>query len=211
MKNYQPYIVNHSKASKFPWSIYHKPILDSLSSFLSTIKDPSKKKILVIGPGEFKEIGILISRGFNISVLDIDERVLLFLRSKYGSLIENYFLVDENLNGYPADGSFDIIYAKEVIEHFMNPDLFLEKIKAVLSPNGLAWLSTPNYGNFLLPFLEKTILEIVARFSGFSRKDIHPSKFSDDKLMNAIQRAGFHNILINITPWKLALTVTMTR
>jgi 2-polyprenyl-3-methyl-5-hydroxy-6-metoxy-1,4-benzoquinol methylase len=204
MSNHQPYLVNHAKALKFPWSIYHVPLINSLNQFLENIPEPQLKKVLVIGPGDFQELPILIDQGFEISILDIDERVLTRLKSV--AQIKNFYLVDEHFNGYPPAESFDIVYAKEVIEHLPHPADFLRQIFSILKQGGRLWLSTPNYGFFLLPLLENTFLEVVARLSGFTRKNIHPSKFGPAKLKSALESQCFSIESLNVTPGKLAMT-----
>jgi 2-polyprenyl-3-methyl-5-hydroxy-6-metoxy-1,4-benzoquinol methylase len=42
------------------------------------------------------------------------------------------------------DGTFDVIYAAELIEHLYNPDYFLEECYRVLKKNGVIIVSTPN-------------------------------------------------------------------
>lgn len=204
MSNQEVYFDNHSKASRFPWSLYHKPLLDDLKDFLGS-KITLGSKVLVIGPGDFHEFSFLKSLGAEISLLDIDPRVLEVHKRRHDKDVANFYLVDENFNGYPAETSFDVIYAKEVIEHIVDYPSFLTKIKNALVPLGFCWLSTPNYGFFLLPFLERTVLEIIARISGFSRKHIHPSRFSRPLLKKALEEAGFEKIKTTVTPLKLAL------
>lgn len=47
--------------------------------------------------------------------------------------------------GIPCeDGSFDVVYAAEIIEHLLDPDLLLGEIHRVLSPGGTLVLTTPN-------------------------------------------------------------------
>src|SRR5205807_485276 len=41
-------------------------------------------------------------------------------------------------------GRFDLVVACEVIEHVAHPDQFLAKLRALLSPDGLLFLTTPN-------------------------------------------------------------------
>lgn len=52
------------------------------------------------------------------------------------------------------DDFFDLIFAGEIIEHLINPDIFLEEVNRILSPDGILILSTPNlaawYNRFLL-------------------------------------------------------------
>jgi SAM-dependent methyltransferase len=42
------------------------------------------------------------------------------------------------------DGQFDVVFCGEVIEHVFSPDTLIADLKAVLAPNGLLLLSTPN-------------------------------------------------------------------
>ena len=37
-------------------------------------------------------------------------------------------------------------------------------------------------------------LEAIARYQGFSRKDLHPSKFSRRRLKQTLERAGFVDV-----------------
>ena len=85
---------------------------------------------------------------------------------------------------------------------------YLINIKNVLKPGGQLWLSTPNYGESILPFLENSILEIIARKNGFSRKDIHPSKLSKSSLSNGLKFSGFKNIKVKIVWNRLAIVGT---
>ena len=98
-----------------------------------------------------------------------------------------------------------------MIEHLVDYDQFLAKIFSVLKSKGSLWLSTPNYGFFLLPFLERTVLEAIARISHFTRKDIHPSRFNESKLKSAVYSAGFNPTRVLVTPFKLALTISASK
>lgn len=203
MSKEEPYYVNHSKTKKFPWSLYHRPLEKSLINFLQKNSCQSQKKsLLIIGPGALEEHPQLVQLNFDIHIADIDQRVIDHLTSKHQSLTGH--LVTESCDSYPHQ-NFDLIYAKEVIEHFNKPRLFTDKIYDLLAPKGHFWISTPNYGFFLLPFLEKTILELIARMSGFSRKDIHPSKFEYKALQRILMDSGFMNIKVEETRFKLAL------
>jgi hypothetical protein len=61
----------------------------------------------------------------------------------------------------------------------------------VLKPGGLVFLTTPNYASKALVTLERTALEMVARSRGFSRKDLHPTKFDSERLRALLARVGF--------------------
>jgi 2-polyprenyl-3-methyl-5-hydroxy-6-metoxy-1,4-benzoquinol methylase len=48
----------------------------------------------------------------------------------------------------PPCGPVDVVSALEVLEHMIDTDLFLKRIHAILRPNGLVLISTPNINSF---------------------------------------------------------------
>ena len=56
-------------------------------------------------------------------------------------------VVDEG--SFPP-GSFDLIFAFEIIEHVRNPLEFVQSLSALLAPDGLLFVSTPNFHLFTL-------------------------------------------------------------
>jgi hypothetical protein len=50
------------------------------------------------------------------------------------------------------------------------------------------------------------VLELIARRSGFSRKDIHPTRFSTASLRRGLRAAGFEQVDVHATPTRLAIT-----
>ena len=205
MSSFETYFPNHKRVTRFPWSLYHKPLEDDLFTVVAN-KLPAGSTILVIGPGAFVELPELVKLGYEVSILDIDPRVIdIHKNENSNQYIKNYYLVDENFNGYPAENTFDFIYAKEVIEHLPRYKEFLSRIHKSLKPRGGVWLSTPDYGYFLLPLLEKTFLEWIAHKSGFTRKDIHPSKFSYSSLRAALLENGFKHVEVRQMPFRFAL------
>ena len=151
----------------------------------------------------------ILPKTFNYTLADIDKRIVNYWLEKE-NVNYNYFCklleLNENFQGW--ENKYDAIYAKEVIEHIVDWKSYLINIKNVLKPGGQLWLSTPNYGESILPFLENSILEIIARKNGFSRKDIHPSKLSKSSLTNGLKFAGFKNIKVKIVWNRLAIVGT---
>lgn len=209
------YYLNHRRARQFPWSLYHQPLYRSLHRFLAKhTASPQKRSLLIIGPGGYPEIEDLKDYHLDISVVDIDPRVLEDIRTsvnmKPDSKVDQYYL-DAQGDLSCVTKKFDLIYAKEVIEHVANPQAYLERLKNILNPGGALWLSTPDYGFFLLPFLESTFLELIARLSGYSRKDIHPSKLNRKILQELFSKLGFENYQVESSFAHLALCVTASR
>jgi 2-polyprenyl-3-methyl-5-hydroxy-6-metoxy-1,4-benzoquinol methylase len=133
------------------------------------------------------------------------------VRARGDARIERGVVVDASR---PIDAyltGLDAIYAKEVIEHVVDWQAWLAGIYRALAPGGAVWLSTPNYGEPWLAALEATALELVARRSGFTRKGLHPSRFSRRSLAAGLAAAGFTRIRVRPTLHRLALTAWATR
>lgn len=198
------YFLNHPRASRFPWSIYHRPLERSLARFLHGLtEDEASPRVLVIGGGYMHELP-LVPEACRLTVVDIDARVIDHLMKNADPRIERCLVVNR-----PSDltslGPFDGIYAKEVIEHIPDAGPYLATLVGLLTPGGRLWLSTPNYGDPILPVLESTILEIIGRLSGYSRKDIHPTRFSKERFELALQASGLADVAVIKTPFRLAL------
>lgn len=201
------YFENHDRANRFPWCIYHRPLEKSLKRFLLE-NNGERKRLLIIGPGAFFEESFINNLNYDVDVLDIDQRVLDRLQNRR---INEFICSADGTLSMIQDQTYDLVYAKEVIEHVVNYNAYLKDIKRVLKKDGSAWLSTPNYGFFLLPFLERTLLEVIARVNGYSRKEIHPTKFSKSTLSKTVEEAGFKIIKIKLTPLWLAMSCILKK
>ncbi|MBO8180457.1 MAG: methyltransferase domain-containing protein [Archaeoglobus sp.] len=88
------------------------------------------------------------------------------------------------------DGVFDIVVATEVIEHFVEGELFLAEVYRVLKQNGFLILTTPNRLRFYM--LHKNIAAALTRrrfVSGFTHE--HPREYSLKELASILENTGF--------------------
>ncbi len=203
------YFANHARARQFPWTLYHQPLERDLGHFLRQVAaDQPRGEVLIVGCGLLHEIDAAPA-GLTFHVADIDERAVRAVlarddaRVTGGTVVPPEMPVDEGLG---ARQRFAAIYAKEVVEHVLAWPTWLVGLRRALVPGGRLWLSTPNYGEPWLPAIESTVLELVARRSGFSRRDIHPTRFSRGALARGLRAAGFEQVEVKPTPTRLALT-----
>jgi SAM-dependent methyltransferase len=196
------YFANHARGRTFPWTLYHTPIERDLTRFLETV-DPNGE-VLVVGCGLLHEIDTA-PVGLSYTVVDIDSRAVASVLARRDPRIVSGQVVDAEA---PIDlgRRFAAIYAKEVIEHVIAWPRWLAGLRRALVPGGRLWLSTPNYGEPWLPAIESTVLELVARRSGFTRRHIHPTRFSRRSLARGLRGAGFEDVEAHITPTRLAIT-----
>lgn len=199
------YFENHRHKLLFPWNLYHRPIVSALGAALGTSLGP---EVLNVGAGPFFELADVDAEGRNITVCDIDPRSIELARTLHGARLAAADLVEPGRALPYAAGRFDLVVSMDVIEHVPEPGLapWIEEIFRVLKPGGLAFLTTPNYASKALTFIEQTVLEAIARRQGFSRKEMHPSKFTPERLRELLARTGFSRI--ELTPisfgWVLA-------
>jgi SAM-dependent methyltransferase len=194
------YFVNHAKARRFPWTLYHRPLEADLARFLADVHGT----VLVVGCGLLHELDVA-PPGVEFVVADVDERAVeAVLERNDKRIVDGIVVAPEQALSFR--NKFDAIYAKEVVEHVLAWPSWLAGLRRSLVHGGKLWLSTPNYGEPWLPALESTVLELVARRDGFSRREIHPTRFSRRSFERGLRSAGFIDVDVNVTPTRLAIT-----
>jgi SAM-dependent methyltransferase len=88
-------------------------------------------------------------------------------------------VTDSDLDG--AAATFDVVTAIEVIEHAVDPLAALARVRALLRPEGLLFLTTGNAS----PFRDRL------PSWGYVRPDVHVSFFEPSTLALALETAGF--------------------
>jgi 2-polyprenyl-3-methyl-5-hydroxy-6-metoxy-1,4-benzoquinol methylase len=172
------YFSNHRRRTRFPWSLYHDDLARRLAACVRA--SGASPRVLVVGCGlePFIEDG---PPGATYYGCDLDAHAIETCKSELPELRDR-LAVCPSPTALPEEAAFrepfDVVVAKEVIEHVPEPTPWAEMLARKVRRGGSLVLTTPNYGRFsTLPLLEATVLEIVARRDGYSRRDIHPSRF----------------------------------
>jgi len=199
------YFANHARARQFPWTLYHRPLERDLGRFLREVAaEHPTGEVMVVGCGLLHEIDEAPA-GLRFHVVDIDERAVSAVLARGDRRITGGTVVAAE-TPIALGRPFAAIYAKEVVEHVLSWPAWLVGLRRALVPGARLWLSTPNYGEPWLPAIESTVLELVARRSGFSRRELHPTRFSRGSLARGLRAAGFEGVEVQATPTRLALT-----
>ena len=181
------YFSNHQLKLRFPWRLYHGPIVRELATALEHTRGSD---VLNLGSGPFLELSALPPHEKRFTLCDIDPRALsLAQRIHGGALVSADTVVASEPLPYP-DARFDAVVSMDVVEHIVDPLPWVRGALRVLKPGGLLFLTTPNYASFSLRALEGTVLEVIARRQGFSRRRLHPSKLDAHKLAQLLDQAG---------------------
>jgi 2-polyprenyl-3-methyl-5-hydroxy-6-metoxy-1,4-benzoquinol methylase len=82
-----------------------------------------------------------------------------------------------------ADGAFDVVIIKHIVEHLPDPARALNEIGRVLQPGGILILATPNLGSLLKPWKGE-------RWIGY-QDPTHISLKEPEEWLRLIKEAGF--------------------
>lgn len=201
------YFSNHRLKLRFPWRLYHAPIVRELGRAL---RAAGGGEVLNVGSGPFLELEQLPDTGASFTLCDIDPRAIETAKTLHGSRVAKAISIDPNEALPLPNDAFDLVVSMDVIEHVPEPAPWIGEVVRVMKPKGRLFLTTPNYGFSTLGILERTALEAVARLQGFSRKDLHPSKFNRHRLVDALKAAGLRDVSVRSIAygWVLAATAT---
>lgn len=107
----------------------------------SFIEKCAGKRALDIGCRDGYWSERLKQKGYAVSALDLEPH--------YESA-----LTHNVENGLPyADGSFDLVWCSEVIEHLYRPEFLFAEVERVLAPGGQAVFTTPNSAWWFYPLV----------------------------------------------------------
>ena len=149
------YFSNHSLKLRFPWSLYHQPIVEKLGSVVRSSPGPS---VLNIGSGPFLELESLGKTDRKFTVCDIDERAIDMARELHGDKLAGADVVDPDKPLPYDDDTFDLAVSMDVVEHVPDPLPWLREAMRVIRPGGILFLTTPNYASHSLKLIEGTVL-----------------------------------------------------
>ena len=206
------YFKNHPRRARFPWSIYHRDLARRLAAIVRA-SGPAPR-VLVVGCGlePLVEGG---PAGATYFGCDVDPRTIAACREVYPQMRQRLAVCPSG-DALPDDGAFrelfDVVVAKEVIEHVPVPEPWAQMLARKVRPGGSLVLTTPNYGRFsTLPILEATVLELVAWRVVYSRRHIHPSRFDRDSLAALDTGPGMVLVGVEMTWTRWAMVGRWTR
>lgn len=97
-------------------------------------------KILEVGSGLGYLTYSLKESGFDVHGIDVSTYAIGLAKKVFGRELYTVSSVEE----YGIEETYDCVISTEVIEHVLDPDLFLSRLYSLLKPGGHIILTTPN-------------------------------------------------------------------
>jgi SAM-dependent methyltransferase len=136
-------------------------------------------KILEIGSGIGNLSEFFVQDGYDITLSDVRAQYTKQLSLKFpGRQVIEMDLVHPSFNDQYQDylGTYDLVFALNVVEHILNDRLALENMRSLLKPGGIMFVLVPAY-----PFLFNNFdraLEHHRRYTVKSLSAVHPDGLS---------------------------------
>jgi 2-polyprenyl-3-methyl-5-hydroxy-6-metoxy-1,4-benzoquinol methylase len=125
------------------WEVRYQYETEILSSI---INDNECKKIIELGPGP----GLLCNKIITIHpeleyhLVDIEAAKIANEKENLGGIFHVQDLTNDlDTSNLPKD--IDLVIANDFLEHIQNPANIILKLKSLLKPDGLAFISVPNW------------------------------------------------------------------
>lgn len=142
-------------------------------------------ELLDVGCGTGDRLARFADGGFHVRGIDIQPEVIEYIRAKYGFEVDAGTLDSVE---YPAH-SFDIVTICWVIEHLLEVKPVLDKIYAMLKPNGWIVAEVP-----LADSLQSTLLG--ERWCSYQEAPRHIGIPTRDGIKNLMEACGYRDVQI---------------
>lgn len=144
-------------------------------------------RALDLGCGEGALTGELLAAGAaGVVGADVAEAALARARSRHPAITFERVPFDGPLPF--ADGSFELVWASEVIEHVADTARFLSEIRRILVPGGRLLVTTPNHPRLRL---------LLAGIEAYSEPlGDHLHLYTSRSLRGILDEFGFRDVLV---------------
>ena len=161
------------------------PDWDLRREFLLSAISPGDRALdLGCGAGDFT--AVIAQAGARSLGVDVAEAALVRARSRHPGL--EFRLVPIGGPLPFEDGSFDLLWSSEVIEHIADTAGWLSEVRRVMAPGGRLLLTTPSHGRL------RVALGGVERFSEPLGDHLH--LYTRASLGSVLQEFGFDEVLV---------------
>jgi 2-polyprenyl-3-methyl-5-hydroxy-6-metoxy-1,4-benzoquinol methylase len=178
-----------TELEKFYNTIYHEnnPVPISKEDARKRVRDlvkliktynPDAHRILEIGTSYGYIIFGLKQWGYEVVGTDLASVACAYARKYYDLEVLNAEFPPEEMKG-----SFDVVVLSQVIEHTIDPLIFIQRTAEFLKKDGLIYIGTPNIGCL--------IFDIMGKHYEAVKPPEHISFFNPQSMQELLGRSGF--------------------
>jgi SAM-dependent methyltransferase len=138
---------------------------------------PHARTVLDIGAATGEFLAIASRSGLETTGIEISRYAAERAKQKYGLTIHETTLED-----YRSNGTFDLIHLSHVFEHFRAPHQALERIDALLAPDGAVYVEVP----FQFNMPERVKFRLTGARKAFDVFSIHHPVFYDPATLRRV-------------------------
>lgn len=144
------------------------------------------ERVLEIGCGTGAYAKAFDELDLDYTAVELDPEIARFAIEKTQSKI-----VNEDFTKFQSDTRYDVVFASQVFEHILEPDLFLKKVTE-LAPGGLLHLDVPNHLSLIA-----SIRKYISKTDyGFIQPPYHMISYTPDVLRRRLEQNGFSEVKV---------------
>ena len=145
-------------------------------------------RLLDVAAGSGIAAQALVGEGWTVSALEISEALAEQVRTRGVADVQVHDLATAALPY--ENGTFQAVFAGEIIEHLVDTTAFLAEVRRVLLPAGVAVITTPNLASF-----ENRVRMLLGRYPNFVEYELggdgHVRAYTLPVLRRQLEAGGF--------------------
>lgn len=143
----------------------------------------SPKRLLDVGCALGHVAALAQRRGWRVMGIDISANAVSRAHVEFG-IDARAGALEQHVGTLPP---FDVILLGDVIEHLPQPVAFLQRVRSLLSPNGVVCIDTPNFASRWRK---------IGRSNWIALNRYHINLFEPDTMRDCLRRAGFGDVAV---------------
>lgn len=177
---------------------------NQLDLYLALVEKYRARTILDVGCAQGTLALLLAESGRSVTAVDIRPQFIDYAKTRYER--GDVRFIASNVFDAPDIGTFDLVFANQIIEHLLHPADFLRKLSQFAKPGGVLVVSTPNHAYFRSNLPSYRQLGDPARHEArqFSAGGgDHFFAYTEQELREAAREAGLvvEEVIYFETPW----------
>jgi len=154
------------------------------------------RKLLDVGCGIGQLLETAKDEGWDARGIDLSDTAIQLCRGRELSAFKTDFF-----DGSLDEQRFDVIVMSELIEHVPSPQRFLKRAEALLTPDGVLYLTTPNFGSLARRLLAESWSVVDPQHVGYFERSTLSKMASEETSLGEIKIEANNIALSTVVTW----------